>query len=273
MSLVSGRRFKFVLAIFFCSHALHYWHHEAKATQMSSLYPNVALKKLTFQGPGTRSNSGAQDPDMYKSFRAVDGNDSTEESDCAQTTNGTVSWWLVDLYALLHIRGVAILNTNDKLGQYPDFIVDVFEQDPRMDSNFLGLEGTRCPFSFDPFGEEEWVEIDCSSYGTVSGRFIRVMKIGNERLSLCEVRAIEYGVTGLTLPSRLIPIHITPSSRLILNHLKPSSRLIPSHFKPTSRLTPLHITPTSCVIPNHFTPTSRLTPLHITPSSRLVPSH
>ena len=159
----------------------------------ASSFPNVALNKATFQGPGTRvTNRSVVDPSVYTSQKAVDGNNSTNRLDCTATDTDfspdiTIQWWLVDLGAPYYIHMVALLNRENFHDRLQNFTVDLFLEDPRMGSGFPKTLGTICGNRTAPVGQGQWAEFTCQS-GPVLGRFVRVVKWFKRWLSLCEVR-------------------------------------------------------------------------------------
>ena len=174
-----------------CCQFLHYHARlKVEAVKPVSQYPNVALGKATDQGPGTHSKNQTGDLNMYKSFHAVDGDPSTDQSNCALTTSSDLVWWMVDLQTVHRIHGIAILNPKPETDQLRDLFVDVFVDDPRKAPGFPDMSfGEICAHQADTVGAGEWAQLSCEDTSSVAGRYVRVVKFGTTvGLGLCEVR-------------------------------------------------------------------------------------
>ena len=156
---------------------------------------NVARSKPTAQGPGdyiTFHDNGTTT--VYPSHLAADGIEVTDVFSCTHSITATPMWWMVDLQAPYHIDSVALLNRDMFNFRLQNFTVDIFSRDPRGMPDFPGNLGKIITYHRGEVGTSQWVTFKSDDFGSLTGRFVRVIKWGYGPLTLCEVRGIKrYG--------------------------------------------------------------------------------
>ena len=159
-------------------------------------WTNVALNKPTDQGPRTFFNyKSARNPSYFLSSNAVDGNVSTKDTFCAALYDDEPNWWLVDLQAPYQIYSAFVLNSNRIAPNFQNFTVDIFDQDPRLMSDFPNAVGRICLYQKSVVGASQWAGRVCNA-APLSGRFLRLVKWGFGNLVVCEVRYRESDIVG-----------------------------------------------------------------------------
>ncbi|GFR96824.1 fucolectin-like [Elysia marginata] len=141
---------------------------------------NAALNKPTVQGPNTFMSC--------KSSFAVDGNASPLNPYCAEIRLTNVMWWMVDLIRSRNIHTIRILTRQNTPARLENFTIDMFDEDPRDTMGFPNNFGQVCASHVDKIGPGEWIGLSCVAI--IRKRFVRIVKHGNDHLSLCEVEVL-----------------------------------------------------------------------------------
>uniref|UniRef100_A0A2C9LUG0 Apple domain-containing protein n=1 Tax=Biomphalaria glabrata TaxID=6526 RepID=A0A2C9LUG0_BIOGL len=158
------------------------------------LITSVSMTTGLYNAARFKPSSQSSNYENYYSYLGVDGdyNGAVLSGHCMHTGFERTPWWIVDLLGQFDVQQIKLYNRNEdyiSAIRVKNFILDIFDEDPRQLANFPNITGHLCYNQTDPL-ETTPLLVNCRT--SILGRYIRLSMTTdvNNPLHICEMEVL-----------------------------------------------------------------------------------